>query len=76
MHTLINMYFGIMETLIVEPKTKEQLAALKAVIKAFKIDYKLEASSYNAEFVKEILQSRADIKNGKGVKINTEDLWK
>jgi hypothetical protein len=65
-----------METLIVQPKTKEQLTAIKAVIKALKIDFKSENSSYDPEFVKKILQGREDIKNRKGVKINTEDLWK
>ena len=70
------MYFGIMETLIIYPKTKEQLAALKAVIKALKIDFKSENSPYNPKFVEKILQGREDIKNGKGVKIDTNDLWK
>ena len=65
-----------METLIVQPKTKEQLTALKAFIKAMKIDFKSEKSPYNPEFVEKILQGREDIKNGKGVKIATEDLWK
>jgi hypothetical protein len=66
-----------METLIVQPKTKEQLAALKAVIKALKIDFKSEKTDvYNPEFVEQILQGREDIKNGKGVKIDTKDLWK
>jgi len=65
-----------METLIVNPKTKEQLTALKAVIKALKIDFKSEKNPYNAGFVEKILQGREDIKNGKGVKIDTEDLWK
>lgn len=65
-----------METLIVQPKTKEQLTALKAVIKALKIDFKSEKSPYSPEFVEKILQGREDIKNGKGVKIDTGDLWK
>jgi len=65
-----------METLIVQPKTKEQLVALKAFIKALKIDFKSEKSPYNPDFVEKILQGRKDIKNGKGVKIATEDLWK
>ncbi|MES2276302.1 MAG: DUF2683 family protein [Bacteroidota bacterium] len=65
-----------METLIVQPKTKEQLTALKAFIKALKIDFKTEKSPYNPEFVDKILQGREDIKNGKGVKIAPEDLWK
>ena len=60
-----------MGTLIVQPKTKEQLTALKAVIKALKIDFKSEKSPYNPEFVEKILKGREDIKNGKGVKINS-----
>ena len=65
-----------METLIAHPKSKEQLEALKAVMKVLKIDFETEKSSYNPEFVKEILKAREDIKNGKGVKIAVEDLWK
>jgi len=65
-----------METLIVQPKTKEQLTALKAFIKAMKIDFRSEKSPYNPEFVEKILQGREDIKNGKGVKIDTKNLWK
>ncbi|WP_295672834.1 DUF2683 family protein [uncultured Mucilaginibacter sp.] len=65
-----------METLIIQPKTKEQLTALKAFIKAMKIDFKSEKSPYDPEFVEKILQGREDIKNGKGVRIATEDLWK
>jgi len=63
-----------METLIVQPKTQEQLTALKAFIKAMKIDFK--KSPYSAEFVDKIVQGRKDIENGKGVKIAIEDLWK
>jgi len=69
----VNLY---METMIMHPKNKEQLSALKAIAKALKIDFETEKSPYNPEFVKEILQAREDIKNGKGVKIAVEDLWK
>ena len=65
-----------METLIVQPKTKEQLTALKAFIKAMKIDFTSEKSPYDPEFVEKILQGREDIKNGKGIRIATDDLWK
>jgi hypothetical protein len=63
-----------METLIVQPKTQQQLVAFKAFIKAMKIDFK--NSPYSAEFVDKIVQGRKDIENGKGVKIAIEDLWK
>ncbi|KQR70534.1 DUF2683 family protein [Pedobacter sp. Leaf176] len=65
-----------METLIAHPKNEEQATALKAVMKALKIDFETEDGPYNPEFVKDILQAREDVKNGKGVKIAVEDLWK
>jgi len=65
-----------METLIAHPKNKEQLTALKAFVKAMKIEFETEKSPYNPEFVKEILKAKEDVKNGKGVKIAIEDLWK
>jgi len=65
-----------METLIVHPKNEEQATALKAVMKVLKIDFETKESPYNPEFVKDILQAREDIKNGKGLKIAVEDLWK
>jgi hypothetical protein len=65
-----------METLIVHPKNKEQLAALKAVMKALKVDFETEKSPYNPEFVAKIKRSEAQMKAGNGVKIAIEDLWK
>jgi hypothetical protein len=65
-----------METLIAHPANKEQLIALKAVMKALKVDYNVEKSPYNPEFVAKIEKSRQEIKEGKGVIIAVEDLWK
>lgn len=65
-----------METLTLHPKNKEQLAAIKAFIKALKIDFTTEKSPYNPEFVAKIKRGEAQMKEGKGVKIAVEDLWK
>jgi cytochrome c len=66
-----------METLIALPSDKQQLKALKAFMKALKIDFKVqEANSYDPDFVAEIEQSRKDIEAGKGVRIKVDDLWK
>ena len=65
-----------METLILRPKTKEQVKAIKAVAKALNVEVKIEESPYDPEFVKDILQAREEHKNGKTVKIELEDLWK
>ncbi len=64
-----------MEVVIMHPSNREQLAALKAVAKALKVDFETAESPYKAEFVKKIQQGRADVKAGKGVRITIEDLW-
>lgn len=66
-----------METLIVQPKDKEQLAALKAIMKALKIDYKTEKSgeSYNQDFVNKMKKSEEDLKEGRTTQIKPADIW-
>lgn len=65
-----------METLIVHPNSKEQLAALKAVIKALKITFETKKSHYNPHFVAKIKESQQQVKDGKITVIKTKDLWK
>jgi len=65
-----------MGILIVHPKNEEQAEAIKTVMKVLKIDFETEESPYNPKFVKNILKAKEDIKNGKGVKIAIEELWK
>lgn len=45
---------------------------------AWEVPFKItkDESPYDLEFVKQILQGSKDIKDGKGVKINVDDLWK
>jgi hypothetical protein len=67
-----------MDTLIVQPKSKEQLAALKAVMKALKIDFKTEKSedkSYNADFVAKMAIAEEDVRTGRTTKIEPADIW-
>ena len=56
-----------------------QIEAIKAVIKAFKIKYKISTvqemgSPYNPEFVAMIKQGEKDIKCGKGIKMTLDEL--
>ncbi|PKP07820.1 MAG: hypothetical protein CVU08_15985 [Bacteroidetes bacterium HGW-Bacteroidetes-3] len=61
----------------VYPNDASQLENLKAVMKAFKIKFKVvEEKTYDPEFVKKILKAREDSKQGKSVTIPLEDLWK
>lgn len=61
-----------METLIMHPETKEQLAALKAIAKALKVNVGTGKSPYNPEFVKMIktAEKRGDYKT-----IDPNDVW-
>ncbi|WP_134089830.1 DUF2683 family protein [Olivibacter sp. XZL3] len=66
-----------MDTILIRPKNKTQLEAIKAFAKALKMDFETNSESpYDPDFVKKILDGREDVKNGKGVKIAVEDLWK
>lgn len=65
-----------MTTLIVHPESKEQSDALKAVMKALKISFEEEKEEYDPAFVDMILKGEEEIKAGKGVKVDTDNLWK
>ncbi|MRX45693.1 DUF2683 family protein [Pedobacter puniceum] len=63
-----------METLIVHPENKEQLAAIKAFMKALKINFekKLGESPYNPEFVDMIKKAK---KNPSYKTVDPNNLW-
>jgi len=64
-----------MEAILIHPKNKEQLDAIKAFAKAFKIKFETtstENSPYDPEFVKKIQQGDQDLKEGKGRKVSFE----
>ena len=63
-----------METLIVHPDNEEQLAALKAFMKALKISFKEKKPAYDPEFVKMIQQGDEDLEAGKGIKVDIDNL--
>lgn len=46
-----------METLTIHPKSKEQLDAIKSVLKALKIPFEKKESPYDPEFVKMIQEA-------------------
>jgi hypothetical protein len=67
-----------METLIVQPKNKEQLTALKAIMKILDVDFKTEKNkerSYNPEFVAKMKRGEEDIEAGRTTKIEPADIW-
>ena len=63
-----------MEALILYPKSKEQILAFKAMAKALEVDFKLEKSPYDPDFVAKIKQSQQDLKDGKGTEFTLDEL--
>ncbi|WP_395066651.1 DUF2683 family protein [Flavobacterium sp.] len=55
---------------------KKDFPVLKSLAKSLGFEIVQEEKPYNPEFVKEILDAEKSIKDGKGVKIKLEDLWK
>jgi pimeloyl-CoA synthetase len=67
-----------METVIMHPKNKEQLDALKAIAKALKVAFETDkGSNYDPAFVAKILAGeRAKNEGEKGLRVDVENLWK
>ena len=66
-----------METLVVQPKNKEQLVALKAIMKALKVDFSTDKSTkspHSPEFAAKIKKSEEDIKAGRTTNIEPADI--
>ena len=56
---------------------REQIEAIKSMFKAFNIKFEVEDEKpYDPGFVERVLLAKEEIKQGKGVKIDTKDLWK
>lgn len=59
------------------PDNKEQLNAVKTIFKALKIKFEVEAEApYDQKFVDKVLTAKQEIKEGKGVSVNLDNLWK
>ena len=61
-----------METLIMHPKSKEQVLALKAVAKALKISVETKKSPYDPDFVAMVKKAE---KRGNYKEIDPNDIW-
>jgi hypothetical protein len=63
-----------METLVIHPENKEQLAALMALVKSWDINF--EKYPYNENFVAEIKQREKNIKKGDFTTIkDPKNIW-
>ena len=61
-------------TITIHPKNKKESEKIKAILKAIEVDF--VEDTYDKDFVKKILESKQEIKEGKTVKVALEDLWK
>lgn len=63
------------EKLIVYPKTKEEVDAIKALLHAMKIEFEVSnEENYNPDFVTKILESKEQAKNGIITRVEKENL--
>ena len=63
--------------LILKNVQKEHLPLINELAKMLKVEVNLnETDKYDKKFVAEILSAEQDLKDGKGVRIKIEDLWK
>lgn len=65
--------------LILKNVKKKDLPLLKSLAKSLGFEIEKEEKPYNPEFVKEILEAREELKQGKGIKMTLEEidkLWK
>jgi hypothetical protein len=62
--------------LVLKNVKKKDFPLIKSLAKSLGFEIVKEEKPYNPEFVKEILEAEQSIKDGKGIKINLEDLWK
>ncbi|RYX87455.1 hypothetical protein EON73_01385 [bacterium] len=65
-----------METLIVEPKNRKQLSAIKAFLKALDVSFRKD-NEVSKELAEVIERGRQDAKSGRTTVIKSSaDLWK
>ncbi len=62
--------------LIVHPDSQAKLTAVKAVLKALKVDFEEIKDAYNADFVAKVEEGENDIKAGCTVKVTLDEIWK
>jgi hypothetical protein len=66
-----------MTTITIDTNDQQVLDAVKALLKGFEVSFKeVEENPYDAEFVAKIEESRQQVREGKTVKINLDDIWK
>ncbi len=66
-----------MTALTIYPKNKEEEKMYLQLAKVLKSKVNRQPKdAYKPEFVKKILKGQKEIREGKGVKVNIEDLWK
>lgn len=68
-----------MEAITIHPKDKEQLTALKYILKQMDIPFKESKAAekhYNSDFEKKMEDGAEDKKAGRYEAIKTTDLWK
>jgi len=65
-----------METVTIKPKNKKDLKIIVDLAKHLKAEVYRQESTYDPDFVAKVQEGEKQFKEGKGVKVNTQNLWK
>jgi hypothetical protein len=72
-----------METIVIHPENEAQQKALQLILEGFKVPYENEPPSDATEYLlsteankKRLYAALNEDKNGEGIEIKIEDLWK
>ncbi|MEM9417154.1 MAG: DUF2683 family protein [Bacteroidota bacterium] len=64
------------DILIAHPQTEKEANALKAIMRALRIEFETsEGSPYNEDFVAKIITSRQQAKVGKTAQLELSEIW-
>jgi hypothetical protein len=64
-----------MTTLTINTEDKEVLKAVRALLEGFKVSFEeINEASYNPEFIAQIEKSRQDVRDGKTIKVDLDDI--
>jgi hypothetical protein len=65
-----------MEMVIMHPRNKAQLSALKAIAKALNVEFETGKSIYNPDFVKKVNESEQQVAKGQFITLDpAKSLW-
>jgi len=65
-----------MSTIIIKTENKERIKLIRLFLEAIGVNFQVEESPYNEAYIAKIQKAEQDMKEGKGTKVDINNLWK